>query len=488
MSDVSSVGILKPESATSLGLGIADLNSARSTVMAQATAEGLEITMRPVQALRPRPGNPRIHSRAQVRQIAKSIEEFGFNNPVLIDKECLIVAGHGRVEAARLLGMTKVPTIRLDHMSESQLRAFVIADNRLAERSGWDKELLAKEFEFLTVADLQFDITTTGFGTGEIDLLLEQPEAPTADDAEGAPAPGAVESAVTRLGDLWRVGDHRIFCGDATDAVSFAKLLGRKRAQMVFVDPPYNVAIDGHVCGAGAIRHREFQMASGEMNPEQFTSFLADVLGLLMRVCQDGAILFTCMDWRHAWELTSAARNVGADLKNVVVWRKDNAGMGSLYRSQHELIFVLKNGQRSHINNVELGRFGRYRTNVWEYPGANSLRKNRRKDLEMHPTVKPVALVADAIRDCSNRGGIVLDCFAGSGTTLIAAHKSGRRGYLMEIDPVYVDVAIRRFEKLTGIEAVLEETEQGFSAVAQAREVTLRPKRRRGARAGRINR
>lgn len=450
--------------------------------MAQPSSNGIEIAMRPIGALRPRPGNPRIHSRAQIRQLAKSIGEFGFNNPVLIDKEGLIVAGHGRVEAAKLLGMTKVPTIRLDHMSESQLRAYVLADNRLAERSGWDRALLAKEFEFLTEQDLEFDVTTTGFGTGEIDLLLEQPEAAKADEADEVPAAGDAKSAVTRPGDLWNLGDHRIFCGDATDAVSSAKLLGRRRAQMVFIDPPYNVAINGHVCGSGSIHHREFQMASGEMNPEQFIAFLADVLGLLMRVSIDGAILFVCMDWRHAWELTSAARSVGAEMKNLVVWRKDNAGMGSLYRSQHELVFVLKSGQRSHINNVELGRFGRYRTNVWEYPGVNSLRKNRRQELEMHPTVKPVALVADAICDCSNRDGIVLDCFGGSGTTLIAAHRTGRRGYLMEIDPVYVDVAIGRFAKLTGIEAVLADTGQVFAAVAEERQAAVPGTRRRRQR------
>lgn len=448
--------------------------------MGPDSALDMRIALRPVRSLKPRPGNPRLHSRAQLRQIARSIQEFGFNSPVLIDKDGVIVAGHGRVEAAKLLGMTKVPTIRLDHMSEAQLRAYQLADNRLAERAGWDKELLAKEFEFLTGVDLDFDITTTGFATGEIDLLLEQPEDAKVDEADEIPAADAKSASVTRVGDLWHLGEHRLLCGDATDSLALAKLAGRRRAQAVFVDPPYNVAINGHVCGSGSIQHREFAMASGEMSPEQFTAFLAEVLGLLMRYCVDGAILFVCMDWRHTWELTSAARAVGLELKNIIVWRKDNAGMGSMYRSQHELVFVLKSGQRSHINNVELGRFGRHRTNVWEYPGVNSLRKNRRHDLEMHPTVKPVALVADAICDCSNRGGIVLDCFGGSGTTLVAAHKTGRRGYLMEIDPAYVDVTIRRFEKLTGIEAVLVETGQTFAVVAAERQgAGLSPSRRR---------
>ena len=443
----------------------------------------VEVADRAVRELRARPGNPRVHSRAQVRQIAKSIEAFGFNNPILVDQNGLIIAGHGRVEAARMLGLTKVPTIRLEHLSEAQVRAFVVGDNRLAERSDWNRELLAKEFEFLTSLDLEFDITTTGFSTGEIDVLLAAPET-VCDEADGVPTPTSAASEVSRPGDLWQLGEHRLQCADATDPASFARLLGRRRAQMAFSDPPYNVAIDGHVCGSGKIRHREFAMASGEMTPEQFTSFLEESLGLLARACIDGAILFVCMDWRHVWEMTSAARHLGLELKNLVVWRKDNAGMGSLYRSQHELLFVLKSGQRAHINNVELGRFGRYRSNCWDYPGANSLRKGRRKDLEMHPTVKPIALVADAISDCSNRGGIILDSFGGSGTTIIAAHKTGRLGYLMEIDPAYVDVTIRRFEKLFGIEAVLSETGQTFSEVTRDRhsQAEIPPRRRRTAR------
>jgi DNA modification methylase len=433
-----------------------------------APAKPAQIQLRPTRELKPRPGNPRSHSRAQIRQIARSIEEFGFNSPILIDKDDQIVAGHGRFEAARHLGLPRVPTIRLEHLTEAQARAFMLADNRLAERSNWDRELLGKELEFLTSVNLEFDITTTGFSTGEIDVLLNSTVEPPEAAEDEVPEPvGTV--AVSRLGDLWLLGDHRILCGDATDPVSFSSLLGWRRAQAVFVDPPYNVAIDGHVCGSGAIRHREFEMASGEMNSAQFTSFLEEALRPLARMSVDGALLFVCMDWRHTFELTAASRRLDLELKNLVVWRKDNAGMGSLYRSQHELIFVMKSGQKPHINNVELGRFGRYRTNVWEYPGVNSLRKDRRGDLEMHPTVKPVALVADAICDASNRDGIILDSFGGSGTTLIAAHKTGRRGYLMEIDPLYVDVTIRRFQKLTGIEAVLADTKQPFDAVAAER-------------------
>jgi DNA modification methylase len=259
---------------------------------------------------------------------------------------------------------------------------------------------------------------------------------------------------VSRPGDLWKLGSHRLLCGDATDAESFALLLGDARAEMVFTDPPYNVPIGGHVSGLGKIQHAEFAMASGEMSESAFIGFLATVMRNLADFSIDGSIHYLCMDWRHSFELLTAARGVYTDLKNLCVWNKDNGGMGSLYRSKHELVFVYKNGTAPHVNNVELGKHGRYRTNVWGYAGVNSFGKNRTSELAMHPTVKPVALVADAIKDCSTRGGIVLDCFAGSGSTLIAAERTGRRGYAIEYEPKYVDVAIRRFEDLTGEDAV----------------------------------
>ena len=255
---------------------------------------------------------------------------------------------------------------------------------------------------------------------------------------------------MSRVGDLWLLGDHRLLCGDATKLASYGSLLGGERAQLVFVDPPYNVRIDGHVCGSGSIKHREFEMAAGEMSEAQFTGFLTTVLERLAQHSADGSIHYVCMDWRHIFELLAAGRAAYSELKNLCVWNKDNGGMGSLYRSKHELVLVFKHGSGAHINNVELGRHGRNRTNVWDYAGVNSFGAGRLDDLAMHPTVKPVALVADAIMDCSHRGGIVLDCFGGSGTTLIAAEQTGRHGRLIELDPAYVDVAIRRFAKLTG--------------------------------------
>jgi DNA modification methylase len=324
--------------------------------------------------------------------------------------------------------MSDVPTVRVDHLTPAQIRAYVIADNRIAENAGWNRELLTLELQELSV-ELNFDVTVTGFETAEIDLLINELTEDTADDADEVPAIDRSVPAVSRLGDRWRIGDHFLLCGDALKTDSYVNLLGAQKAQMVFTDPPYNVAISGNVSGLGKVKHREFAMASGEMSAHEFTEFLEEAFLRLAEFSTDGSIHFTFMDWRHVRELLEAAAKPYSELKNLCVWAKTNAGMGSLYRSQHELVFVFKKGTAPHVNNVELGRFGRNRTNVWNYPGANTFGSDRNAELAMHPTVKPLALVADAILDCSKRGGIILDAFAGSGTTLIAAEKTGRRGY-----------------------------------------------------------
>jgi DNA modification methylase len=241
------------------------------------------------------------------------------------------------------------------------------------------------------------------------------------------------------------------------------------KAQMIFTDPPYNVEIDGNVCGLGSIRHREFVMASGEMSETEFIEFLLNTFRHLVEFSADGSIHFVSIDWRHIRELLAAAMEVYAEFKALCVWNKSNAGMGSLYRSKHELFCVFKNGSARHVNNIDLGRYGRNRTNVWDYPGVNSLGEGRLTELAMHPTAKPVALVADAILDCSKRNGVILDCFGGSGTTLIAAEKTGRRGYLIEFDPAYVDVTIKRYEKVTGQKAVHAATGRSFQDTAAQR-------------------
>jgi len=429
----------------------------------------LSVVYQDVSALKPRPTNPRTHSRKQIAQIAKAIRRFGFINPILVDDANFMIAGHGRLEGAKAVGLDQVPTVRLADMSDAEIRAYVIADNRLAENAGWDRELLGLELQYLTELDIDFDVTVTGFELPEIDVLIgELSLAGDDDEAADAVFEVAAGPAVTRLGDVWCFGEHRLACGDSTQAETYQRLLGEARAQMVFTDPPYNVPISGHVGGLGSIQHREFAMASGEMSQEQFTAFLQSVFGHLATYSADGAVHFQCMDWRHCPEILAAGAAAYSELKNICVWAKNNGGMGSLYRSQHEFVFVFKSGTAAHINNVELGKHGRYRTNVWSYAGVNSF-GGERGDLSLHPTVKPVAMVADAIRDCSHRKGIVLDAFMGSGTTLIAAEKTGRRGYGIEIDPAYCDVAIRRLRAVCGLEAVLEATGQRYGEVAAER-------------------
>jgi DNA modification methylase len=387
-----------------------------------------------------------------VHQIAAAIKEFGFTNPILIDEHSIVLAGHGRLAAAKLLNLGKVPTICLSHLSDAQKRAYVIADNRLAEKAGWDREILAIEFEELTALDLVFDLEITGFETAEIDLLIDKPsEEGRADDTQ---IPSPPDFPVTRPGDIWALGEHRIICADARSSASFEQLMGSERARVVFADPPYNVPIDGHVCGRGKIKHREFAMGSGEMSDADFVAFLELIFENTKSASVDGAIHFICMDWRHAEHVLKAGRTIYSELKNICVWNKDNGGMGSFYRSKHEFVFVYKTGTAPHLNNIELGRHGRYRTNVWDYPGVNSGGATRIQQLAMHPTVKPTALVIDALKDCSCREDIVLDPFGGSGTTLIAAEKAQRTARLIELDPAYVDVTIKRWQALTGREAV----------------------------------
>ena len=426
--------------------------------------KSLAIKYKDPRKLKPRPKNPRTHTPRQIKQIAASITEFGFINPVLVDAADGIVAGHARVDASILLGMTDVPTVRVDHLSPAQIRAYVIADNRLAENAGWDRDLLALELQELSV-QLNFDVTVTGFEMAEIDLIIGEAGQGEPDEADAIPEIDRSLPPVSRLGDCWQIGDHFLLCGDALEARSYERLLGSKRAQLIFSDPPYNVPIAGNVSGLGKAKHREFAMASGEMTPREFTNFLRRALTNLAEFSVGGSIHFICMDWRHIRELADAAEDAYTELKNLCVWSKSNAGMGSLYRSAHEFIFVYKNGRAKHVNNVELGRFGRSRTNVWQYAGMSSFGKDREASLAGHPTPKPLALVSDAILDCSKRGGIVLDAFAGSGTTLLAAERTGRRGYGIELDPHYTDLVIKRFEELYGLGAIHVDSDLSFDRI-----------------------
>ncbi len=422
--------------------------------------------------------NARRHSDRQIDLIVRSIRTFGFVNPILVDRGGVIVGGHGRYEAALRLGLESVPVVEIDHLSPDEIRAYRIADNRIAELSDWDEDTLRLEITALVDLELagsiDFEVSLTGFATPEIDLILEPAAAkPKVTESVELPDPGA--AAVTRAGDLWHLGPHRLICGDALSASVHSTLLGCDQVRMVFTDPPYNVPIQGHVRIGSSSGHREFAMGVGEMSEGQFRGFLAESLGRAVAQTMPGAVLMVCMDWRHVEELVAAGKSLGLDLLNICVWNKTNGGMGSLYRSKHELICVFRSGKAPHVNNVELGRHGRYRTNVWDYAGVNTFRRGRAADLADHPTVKPTALVADAIRDVTHRGDIVLDPFGGSGTTLLAAEKTARVARLVELDPLYVDTAIRRWQALTGRAAVLAGTGETFAEREQAlqREMTL---------------
>ena len=350
-----------------------------------------------------------------------------------------------------------------------QRKAYVLADNKLALNAGWDPDLLALELQELI--DLDFELDLTGFSLAEVDIILDGADEanPAKRDSPLDKVPASEGAAVTLLGDVWLLGRHRLLCGDARSAEDYARLMAGDKAGIVFTDPPYNVKIDGNVCGLGQVQHREFAMASGEMSSEQFTQFLAAALTNLLHHARSGAIFYVCMDWRHMRELSEAGEICGLELKNLVVWNKANGGMGAFYRSKHELIFVFKYGDAPHVNSFGLGETGRYRTNVWDYPGISSISASRGSDLAMHPTVKPVALVADALRDCSRRKDIVLDPFGGSGSTLIAAEKTGRCARLIEFDPLYCDTIVRRYMQVTGRAAVLEGSNLDFEQVAAER-------------------
>lgn len=405
----------------------------------------------------------RTFGKNQIRKAENLIRECGIL-PVAIDGDNRVVTGAHLVEAARRLKLEEIPVIRVSHLTAAQIQTLRIAHDRIAEEGVWNHEALAEEFRDLLLKLPDFDLALTGFEVPEIDSILN----PIEDDADEGLTAWDEGNATTKLGDIYILGDHRLYCGDATKPESYQFLMGAEKAQVAFTDAPYNVKIDGHVCNSGKIKHREFLEGAGEMTSSRFTEFLGKAHKLMADYSQEGAILFSCMDWRHMMEISAAGSMARLALQNLCVWVKDNGGMGSLYRSRHELVFVFKKEGAKHINNIQLGKHGRYRTNVWEYPGVNSFGSGRMDELAMHPTVKPQALVADAIKDCSTRGGIVLDPFGGSGTTLVAAEKTSRKARLIELDPLYCDVIIRRWQKMTGKDAINGATGQTFNEVASA--------------------
>ena len=425
----------------------------------------LTIEYAPVASLHLDPKNARLHSDKQVQQIARSIETFGFNVPVLVDADLRVVAGHGRLLAGRLLGIADVPVIRLEHLSETQRVAFAIADNRLTENSEWDKRLLAEQLMTLSQVELDFSVEVTGFEMGEIDVMIKNfdPAGRSKNDPADAIPDRGTKPQVSRVGDLWVLDRHRVYCGDARSENSYSALMKDCRAHMVFTDPGCNDCIDGYATGPGKIHHPGFISASGETSPSEFTTFLMTVFSQMVRNTVDGAVHFICMDWRRSEELISAARAIYSEFSDVCVWVKDGAGQGSLYKSQHELIFMFKSGKKSRPNNIQLGKRRRYRTNVWHYPSVNSLPSDLASSSILRPTIRPVQLVADAVLDCSARGSVVLDPFLGTGITVIAAERTGRICFGMERDPAFVDTAVRRWQSFTGREAVHDVTGETFA-------------------------
>jgi DNA modification methylase len=417
----------------------------------------------PTTSLKPHPRNPRVHSDRQVHQIAQSIEAFGFNVPILVDDRENVVAGHGRLLAARKLGWKTVPVIKLKHLSESQHTAFLIADNRLTENSSWDERLLGEQLKVLSELELDFDLEVIGFETAEIDVLIDGLETISEPDPDDR-LPAVETSAVSVIGDLWKLGQHRVLCGNSLISENYARLLDGAKADVVITDPPYNVAIDGHASGLGRVRHREFAMASGEMSAGEFTEFLRKAMTLSRQGSQPGSLAYYFMDWRHMGQILAAGLDVYGEPMNLCIWTKNNGGMGSFYRSAHELIFLFKNGEASHRNNIQLGKFGRYRTNVWNYLSANTFSRSGSEGdlLALHPTPKPVSLIADAIKDSTRRGALILDPFLGLGTAVIAAERTGRVCYGLELDPLYVDALIRRWQRRTKRDALHIESGESF--------------------------
>jgi DNA modification methylase len=408
----------------------------------------LAISYVPINSLKPYPGNARRHSAAQIKKIAQSLDEFSWTNPLLATHEREIICGHGRWEAAKLRGDSDVPVIIIDDLSDAQRRAYIVADNAIAEKSNWDRDLLRSELQGLI--ELGYNIELTGFDTLEIDTLLTVGDQEVAPENELIEVPDEKEAPLTRLHDHWVIGQHHLFCADATLPESYEILLGDKRPEIAFLDPPYNTA-SARISGLGRVKHGNFIQGSGELSEGAFVhEFLRPMLRSLNRFCQPGAIGFICCDWRMDPLLREAAIGTLHEQKNLIIWAKTSAGMGSFYRSQVELIQAWKISAGPTINNFNLGKGGRHRSNLWTYPGANVFRRGRMEDLAEHPTVKPTRLIADALRDCSRRGGVVIDPYLGSGSTLAAAELTGRIGYGLELDPKYCDVILRRLAKATG--------------------------------------
>jgi len=422
----------------------------------------------PIEQLKPAERRPRTHNRAQKRKLAAILRTVGFIDPIVADENWNVLAGHLRLEVGHELGLKTIPVIQISHLNDTEKRTYVLAANRIAEDAGWDRSLLAVELGELALMlpEADIELEATGFSINDFDQIVADFGEHSPEAAEALPKPGP---SVSQLNDLWLCHKSRLYCADALQAASFVALMAGQRATMTFTDAPYNVSILKHARGRSRTALKEFAVASGEMTTAEFLHFLQSVFQLIASVSIDGSIVFSCIDWAHVHTMLEAGGQSFSELKNICVWVKSNGGMGTFYRSRHEMVCIFKVGSAPHINTFELGQHGRSRTNVWEYAGLSGFKCGRAEELAMHPTVKPVRMIADAMLDCSKSQSIVLDPFLGSGSTLIAGEMVGRRVFGLELDASYVDVAVRRWQAFTGRDAILEATGQTFEEVENER-------------------
>lgn len=444
------------------------IKSAAAGPLPNDLAPDLKIEWHAIDELMPAARRIRKCNPDQVERAITSIRTYGFISPVTI-RRMVVVDGHVRIAAARELGMEAIPCIDVGHLGKEQARMLSISLNRLSELGEWDLPELRLELTDLEIADV--DLTPTFFTDQELDIILsDEPEQEQAEEA----IPEPPSRPVTQEGYLWLCGDrHRVLCGNALNPENFATLLGGQLAHAVLTDAPYNVKIAGNVSGNGKTKHGEFAFASGEMKPDEFREFLR----VAHQNCADnlevGGVVYSFMDWRSIDTLMAACRDAGLGHINTAVWYKGSGGMGGFLRSAHEFCGVFCKGDKPRLNNVALGKFGRDRTNVWVYPGANRPGSSSGQVLKDHPTPKNLEMCADAILDVTARGDIVLDPFLGSGTTLVASEQTGRCCYGIELDPSYTDVCIRRWQEATGMEAVLASTGETFNALREQMEAKL---------------
>ena len=423
----------------------------------------LELSYIPIADLRPSSRKVRKLDPAHVREVASSISALGFCDPLLVGRDNEPINGEVRYEAAKLLSLDLIPCVRIGHLRPEEQRVLRLAVNRLAEKGQWDLDALKIEFNELIVTDAPIEVS--GFTLDEIDQVILGDGAGGLEQGPLEPEPFA--APVAKLGDMFQLGSHRVVCGNATDPQTLRLLSdGDDPVRLVLTDEPYNVRISGHVTGGA---HREFAMASGEMSDAEFLAFNMSWIKSVVPYLCDGGVFGTFIDWRGYPTVFAAASKLGLRPLNLIVWAKTNAGMGGLYRSQHELLPLFKKGDAPHINNIELGKKGRWRSNVWTYPGASSRGSDARRGLKDHPTVKPTAMLEDALLDLTNCGDTVVDPFLGSGSTLIAAEKTGRVCRGVELDPLYVDVIVRRYEVATGDAATHVETGETYEALGAHR-------------------